>query len=119
MSVTEDQAVLYKDRWITCTRRGLVIGGYYFPFGFRKRIPYEEIRGVELVQMGVFSGKGRIWGTSHLGYWAHLDPRRPRKNAGLIIDVGRFVKPFITPDNPEEVKQILEGHMRRDPQGSA
>ena len=86
MSVTEAKAVLYEDRWITCTTKELVIGGYYFPFGFPKRIPYEVIRGVELVQMGVFTGKGRVWGTSHLGYWAHLDPRRPRKTEAMIID---------------------------------
>jgi hypothetical protein len=105
-----DETVLYKDRWITCTDRDLRIGGYYFPFASRKRIAYGRIRGVETVDMGALTGKLRIWGTARPDRWAHLDPKRPSKPTGLVIDTGRFVKPFITPDDPERVKQIIEEH---------
>ena len=35
----------YHDRWIDCTEEGLVVRGYYFPWG-TQRIPYAEIREV-------------------------------------------------------------------------
>jgi len=105
---------LYRDRWITCTEQQLVIRGYYFPVGFPKRIPYRDIRSASLVPMGLLTGKGRLWGTASLRYWAHLDLSRPRKQQALVLDLGRRVRPFITPDDPERVLQIIEAH-RNDP----
>lgn len=101
-------AEVYHDRWIRCTDTELVIRGYYFPFGQEKRIPYDTIRDVATVEMGVFSGKGRLWGTASPRYWAHLDLRRPRKSTALVLDIGRRVKPFITPDDPSRVRDIVE-----------
>ncbi len=115
MSAAGPHDVLYRDRWITCTGDGLRIGGYYAPFGTRKRIRYERIVGVELVPTGAFSGKWRIWGTTRPDRWAHLDPQRPSKQTALVIDTGRFVKPFISPDDPERVKQIIEQHLTPRP----
>ncbi|MER6980745.1 hypothetical protein [Streptomyces carpinensis] len=57
--------------------------------------------------MSALTGRGRIWGTANPRYWASLDPRRPRKQAGLILDLGRFVRPFITPDDAEAVERII------------
>lgn len=111
MATDEPSGVLYQDRWITCTAQDLRIGGYYFPFVSRKRVPYNKIVGVEAVAMGAFSGKLRIWGTARPDRWAHLDPKRPSKETGLVVDTGRYVKPFITPDDPERVKQIIEDHL--------
>lgn len=96
----------YRDRWIECTSDALRIRGYYFPWG-TKRIPYTAIRSFRLVELSPLRGSGRIWGTAHPRYWASLDPRRPGKKAGLILDLGRFVRPFITPDDPEAVKRII------------
>jgi hypothetical protein len=106
-------ADLYRDRWITCTDTALVIRGYYFPFGQAKRIPYDTIRDVTSVRMGVLTGRGRIWGTASPRYWAHLDPHRPRKHTALVVDVGRHVKPFITPDDPDRVRDILDSRRAR------
>jgi hypothetical protein len=36
-----------------------------------------------------------------------LDPQRPKKNTALVIDVGRRVRPTITPDDPAAVARIL------------
>jgi len=115
MSAANPHGVLYQDRWITCTEDGLRIGAYYAPIPIRKRIPYRRIVGVELVAMGAWSGKWRIWGTARPDRWAHLDTKRPSKQAALVIDTGRFVKPFITPDDPERVRQIIEQHMAPPP----
>jgi hypothetical protein len=102
-----DSAELYRDRWVSCTDTALVIRGYYFPFGRPRRIAYDTIRDVTTVEMGVLTGKGRIWGTASTHYWAHFDPRRPRKTFALVLDVGNRVKPFITPDDPTRVRDIV------------
>jgi hypothetical protein len=101
-------ATLYEDRWITCTDTELVIRGYYFPIGSPKVIPYVDIRSVTPLEMGALTGKGRLWGTSTARYWAHLDMRRPWKRTALALDVGRRVRPFITPSDPERVQKIIE-----------
>jgi hypothetical protein len=101
--------VMYKDRWIECASDDIRIRGYYFPWG-TKRIPYRSIRAVRRVGLSAMRGKGRIWGTANPRYWASLDPGRPRKNQALVLDVGRFVRPFITPDDPEAVESAIRQH---------
>lgn len=99
----------YRDHWIECDSEGIKIRGYYFPWG-TKRISYRSIRSVERVDIGAFSGRGRIWGTANPRYWASLDPGRPKKKVGLILDLGRFVRPFITPDDPDAVIAAISQH---------
>jgi len=100
---------LYRDRWIECTDDELRISGYYFPWG-SKRIPYSAIRSVRRVDIAALSGRGRIWGTANPGYWASLDPARPRKKVALILDLGHRVKPFLTPDDPDAVAACISEH---------
>ena len=99
----------YRDRWIECTDTDIRIRGYYFPWG-TKRIPYEAIRSVRRVETRALRGKGRIWGTANPRYWASLDPARPRKRTALILDVGAWVRPFLTPDDPDAVESIIRAH---------
>ncbi len=108
-------AALYEDRWITCEPDRLIIRGYYFPFG-SKVIRYRDIRSVTPFMLSLLTGSWRIWGTSNPRYWFHLDPARPRKQTALVLDVGKFVRPVITPDDPEQVADIIE--QRRHPSGS-
>ncbi|MYT34067.1 MULTISPECIES: hypothetical protein [unclassified Streptomyces] len=100
----------YQDRWITCTPDALRIRGYYFPWG-TKTIPYTAIRSVRRVEMGALTGQGRIWGTGHPRYWASLDPGRMSKSTALILDLGRCVRPFLTPDDPDAVAAVLRERM--------
>lgn len=99
-------ANLYRDRWITCTEDGIVIDWYYL-WG-RKTIPYSAIRSVRRVHLSALRGSWRIWGTSDPRYWASLDPGRPHKRTGLVLDLGRRVKPLLTPDDVPAVEAILE-----------
>jgi hypothetical protein len=99
----------YHDRGITTDDIGIAIRGYYFPWG-TKRIPYAKVRSATRVTMGTLTGRGRIWGTSNPRYWANLDVGRPRKSLGYILDVGRFVHPFITPDDPGTFEASLSDH---------
>ncbi|MGH2864990.1 MAG: hypothetical protein ACRDJX_07035 [Solirubrobacteraceae bacterium] len=60
--------------------------------------------------MGALTGRGRIWGTANPRYWANLDPARPRKRVGFVLDLGRPVRPFLTPDDPDAFEAALSSH---------
>ncbi|PWI44806.1 hypothetical protein [Streptomyces sp. ICBB 8177] len=96
---------LYRDAWITCTDDGIVIRWYY-PWGSRK-IPYAAIRSARRVRLTPLHGRGRVWGTANPRYWASLDPGRPGKDAALILDVGKPVHPFLTPQDVSAVERII------------
>jgi hypothetical protein len=95
--------VLYDDGRIACDEIGLTIRWYYL-WG-SKRIPYRSIRSVERLALGV--RRWRIWGSGDLVHWWNLDRTRPGKKVALALDVGRRVRPTITPDEPEQVERIL------------
>lgn len=99
----------YRDKRILCTDDAVRIRWYYFPAG-SKSIPYARIRGVRRVAMGPATGRARIWGTANPRYWASLDPGRPTKKVGFILDLGRFVSPLVTPDDPEAFEAALRAH---------
>jgi len=101
--------LLYEDRWIRCTADAVLIRGYYFPWG-TKRVSYQDIREVRRVPVKTFYGRGRIWGSTTLRYWASLDPGRPGKTEALILDTGRPILPFITPDDPAAVATVISQH---------
>jgi hypothetical protein len=98
---------LYSDRWISCDDHAITIRGYYFPWG-SKRIAYGKIRSAVVVPTAALSGKARIWGTANPTLWASLDPRRPSKNRALILDIGRRIRPFLTPDDVDTVAQVID-----------
>ncbi len=99
---------LYSDRWISCDDQAITITAYYFPWG-SKVIPYGTIRAAVIVPTATASGKARIWGTANPTLWASLDPQRPSKSWALILDIGRRIRPFLTPDDVDAVAQIIEG----------
>jgi hypothetical protein len=99
----------YQDRWIECTQEEVKIRGYYLRWA-TKRIPYSAIRSVEFVDLDALSARGPIGVTVNPRYRAHPDPDRPKKRVGLILDLGRFGHPFITPDDPEAVEAVIREH---------
>jgi len=104
-------SALYRDRWIECAPHALIIRGYYFPFGNKKTIPYGRIRSIREMEMGPLTGRGRIWGSGDFRHYMNLDPGRPRKKRALILDVGGFVRPVITPDDAATVRAIIESRL--------
>lgn len=106
--------VFYDDGRVMLDRDGITLRHYYFPLGTSKRIPYDRIHGVHARPMGWLTGKGRGWGTAHPGYWLPLDRSRPRKDTLVVLDLGGYVKPAFTPDDPHRVLEILGAHTRVD-----
>ena len=103
---------LYRDPWITCTETEVVIRGYYFPLGGSKTVPYRDIQSVSSTEIGALTGRWRLWGSSSLRRWWHLDLSRPRKETALVLDLGRRVKAVITPADPARVKEIIDAHTK-------
>ncbi|HEY7802171.1 MAG TPA: hypothetical protein VIE40_05810 [Dehalococcoidia bacterium] len=108
----DDEEITYDDGEVACDEDGLLIRRYY-PWG-AKRIPYASIRGVkELPLTGANKvRRWRIWGSGDFVHWWNFDPRRPHKQMALVIDVGLWVRPTITPDDPDAVERILAARAR-------
>ncbi len=100
--------VLYDDGLVQLDLDGLTIRRYYFPLGTSKRISYARIKGVQEKHMGALTGKGRLWGSGDLRHWFPLDPRRPQKEKALVLDVGKWLRPVITPEDPDRVLALLQ-----------
>jgi hypothetical protein len=99
----------YRDSWITCTDDRIRIRGYYFPWG-TKTVRHDAVRSVRRVDMGPLTGQFRLWGAAGLRVWASLDPHRMRRSEGLVLDLGRAVRPFLTPDDVPAVLAVLAAH---------
>lgn len=98
--------MLYDDGRIACDERGVTIRWYY-PWG-TKRVPYDAIRSVKERPLSLVRGRWRIWGSGDFVHWYNLDPTRTRKDVALVLDLGRRVKPTITPDDPDTVRRIVD-----------
>ncbi len=103
--------MLYDDGRIRCDDVGILIRWYY-PWG-AKRISYASIRTVTDRPLTGWTGRWRLWGSGDLVHWYHLDLQRPNKRVALEIDVGRRIRPMITPDDAPAVLTILTDHITR------
>ncbi|TDV43573.1 hypothetical protein [Actinophytocola oryzae] len=103
--------VLYDDGRVALDSRGVTLRRYYFPIGTSKHIPYRRIRRVWTREMSWWSGKGRLWGTAHPGYWLPLDGSRPQKDTLVVLDTGSPVRPAFTPDDPDRFVEIVSAHL--------
>src|SRR6266702_7527090 len=101
------RTVLYDDGLVELDDEGIVLRRYYFPWAGSKRIRYSDIRGVQQHAMGTWTGKGRLWGSGDLRHWAPLDLRRPHKDTSIELDLGGFVRPVFSPDDPARVIALL------------
>ena len=59
------------------------------------------------VTLGPLSGQYRIHGPGWPDRWYPRDTERPGKDVALLLDVGRRVKPVLTPDDPTLVLALL------------
>ncbi|HTT00387.1 MAG TPA: hypothetical protein VMI33_27615 [Streptosporangiaceae bacterium] len=98
----------YDDGRVACTGTGLLIRHYYFPLG-SKHVPYTTISEVRQIQLGAM-GRWRIHGSNDFIHWFNFDPRRPRKQAALVVYTHGQVRPVITPDDPDQVAVVLASH---------
>jgi hypothetical protein len=98
----------YDDGLIACSDDTLVIRRYGTLLR-AKKIPYTQIRGVTQIGLGSVR-RWRLWGTTKPGLWFNLDWNRRHKSVALLVDIGKRVKPVITPDDPQRVIAVLRQH---------
>lgn len=97
--------ILYRDGMVTLDAEGVVVSGYYLPFG-RRRIRYDEIRGV--TEYPLTGGRQwRVHGFAWPRQWYHRDWRRAERGVGLKLETGGLLHPVLTPVEVDVVKQIL------------
>ena len=101
----------YDDGRAVIDGNGVTLRRYYFPTGQSKHIPYRQIHAAEVQPMGWWTGKGRGWGSADPRYWLPLDISRPRKDKLVVLDLGGFVHPAFSPDEPDRVIAILRQHV--------
>lgn len=104
----------YDDGILRCDASGLHIRGYYFPWG-TKDIAYGAMKGLRRFEMSALRGKGRVWGTANFKYWANLDVGRPKKRVGMILNTGKAVQPFLTPEHPDAFEALIRERARLGP----
>ena len=96
----------YDDGRIQADGRELVIR-WFSPLG-HKRIAYDSIKSVR--RRDNTWGRLRIWGSYYFRHWYNLDASRPGNETSLILDLGRFVRPVLTPDHPDRLVDVLREH---------
>lgn len=99
------RGVLYHDGRVTLDKHGITVHGYYMPFG-RKRIPYGQIR--EVYEWSLSGSRSyRVHGPGRGRVWYARDPRRGQRTVALLLDIGTWLCPVITPDEPGRVRDLL------------
>lgn len=105
--------ILYRDGMVTLDREGVVVSGYYLPFG-RHRIPYERIRAV--TEHPLTSGREfRLHGFVWPRYWYHRDARRSERGVGLELQTNTLLWPVLTPKDVDTVKELITEQLDRPP----
>src|SRR5215469_13678062 len=95
----------YDDGLVALDPDGLLIRRYY-PWGSR-RIPYGSIRSFKRLPP-IRVRKWRLWGSGDFIHWWNLDPHRPKKDVAIEMDVGKQVRPTVTPNDPGAFERILQ-----------
>ena len=101
---------LYRDDVVKLDEHAITIRAYYWPFG-SKRIPYEEIQRFERRPLKSGHGQFRVQGIDLRRRWYSRDRKRGEKELAIDLDVGKPIRPVLTPDDPIEVLAILQNHV--------
>ena len=99
---------LYEDAGLVLDEDGITIRRYYFLLSVPKRVAYNKIRGIRAKPMSWVKDKGRLLGALNPRYRLPRDVHRATKQTLLILELGRWVKPCITPEDPAKVIALLK-----------
>ena len=99
----------YEDTGIVLDEVGITINNYIYP-GHRRTIPYTSIHDHEVIELGALTGRHRLvgFGCRRPRHFFHWDRKRGSKKQSVALDVGRFVRPVISPERTDELLRSLE-----------
>ena len=104
----------YDDGLVQLDRAAITLRRYHFPSGTAKVITLDAIRGYKAEDLGLFTHRFRIWGSSDFRRWLPLDISRPFKSKLITLDVpGTRPSPAFTPVRPDEFTALLDELLRR------
>lgn len=107
--MTEHHGQSYDDGLVQLDRAAITLRRYHFPSGTSKVIALGSIRGYKAEQLGLFTQRFRIWGSSDFRRWLPLDMSRPFKSTLITLDVpGTRPSPAFTPSRPDEFTALLD-----------
>ncbi|OBI12478.1 hypothetical protein A5714_15420 [Mycobacterium sp. E2462] len=107
MTATRGQT--YDDGLVQLDRTAITLCRYHFPSGTAKIIALDAIRGYQSENLGLWTHRLRIWGSSDLRRWLPLDVGRPFKSTLITLDVpGTWPRPAFTPARPAEFVALLD-----------
>lgn len=98
----------YDDDAVTLDEIGITVKNYYLP-GRPRLIRYDDIVAVELISLGFGNGRRQLVGVGPLRprTFFHWDRKRSGTARALSLDLGRWLRVAITPEEPEEVFAIV------------
>lgn len=104
-----DEKTLYQDRYLEIYPDHLLLNCYYFgPFG-KKRIAFDSIRMIEVINLNFWTGRYRIQGTGDFRTWFALDMDRPsREKAFLIYRYQKWWRIGFSAEDLVRVAEIFE-----------
>lgn len=97
----------YRDSTFTIDVESITIHRYYFPIGTSKTIRLDQIRSVSARPTNIAT-RWRLWGSSNFRNWLPLELGRPKKRQLIELDIGKRIRPTITPDDPERTVALLK-----------
>lgn len=99
---------MYDDSVVTLDDIGITVKNYYLP-GRPRQIRYDNIKHSELIQLGFGTGRHQLVGIGPLRprLFFHWDRKRSAKSHGLSLDLGRWLRLAITPDDPDQVLALI------------
>lgn len=98
---------LYEDAGLVLDEDGITIRRYYFLLSAPKRVAYNKIRGIRAKPVDWASFTRRV-----SRYRLPRDVHRATKQTLLILELGRWIKPCITPEDPARVIAVLRDRVR-------
>lgn len=99
----------YDDGLVQLDRTAITLRRYHFPSGTSKVIPLDTIRGYKAENLGLFTQRFRIWGSSDFRRWLPLDMQRPFRSTLITLDVpGTWPSPAFTPVRADEFTALLD-----------
>lgn len=110
----------YDDEVVTLDDIGITVKNYYLP-GRPRRIRYDDVVGVESIQLGFGTGRHQLVGIGPLRprTFFHWDRKRSAESRALSLDLGRWLRVAITPDEPDEVLAIIRTSSARPPEADS